>query len=552
MAYGVAGQIVKAGEKGLDINLSYFPNEAVENREFSYLVASRPSSHYFPSHVLARRLGISSLAVSRVASTLMVSYERGGGKTNIGLALKFESKGLKVLGYTRKADRGWEFSEKAARAFEEYKKAFPEPFRHFDSRKGSDIVSSRDLCPSAEDPDQMVRDMHKWLKTHGLSDLETVSLFAEQLEQETVHKLEQVADRLIAHKSRSTLKRALIQSIPRQAVLKPSHAIYRLQGQRFDLGDRVIMVQNSSAGGVALGMKGVVIGLGTRDIDVVWDVAFMGGDTMGGRCSPYRGSTLPFTSCLNLTYQQLLVEEGAAPRSAAPAPAFQPQLGPRPVIAPHNYRPAIPSAKGFTIAQNPNRPVPAAGGLQYGNAAKGIHHAPAAHGHAPGQAGPASHQARLQGALVGQQRAAVLQRQQQQHTQQPPQQPRAHVAHTPHIKPVSPTAAHRSLPGGSRRGGGNRGAAGPGVPAQAAPPAPVPAGGAGGDPAAGAGTGSGAANGDGSAAPAAEDGASAGGKSGRGRNHRGGRNRGGRGRGRGGAAAGAAGAAPAAANAVGP
>ena len=50
----------------------------------------------------------------------MVALE-DGPKTNIGLSLKFESKGLKVLGYSRRNDRGWEFSETTARALENYK-----------------------------------------------------------------------------------------------------------------------------------------------------------------------------------------------------------------------------------------------------------------------------------------------------------------------------------------------------------------------------------------------------------------------------------------------
>ena len=71
----------------------------------------------------------------------------------------------------------------------------------------------------------------------------------------------------------------MVKGIPRQAVLKPSHAVYRLQNQRFALGDRVTMVQDS--GGVPLSVKGVVIGLNAKSMDVVWDVPFMSGTTMG-------------------------------------------------------------------------------------------------------------------------------------------------------------------------------------------------------------------------------------------------------------------------------
>lgn len=47
---------------------------------------------------------------------------------------------------------------------------------------GIDIVTSAELCPTAENPDQIIRDMKKWIKEEGFSDLEPVSLFAEQLE----------------------------------------------------------------------------------------------------------------------------------------------------------------------------------------------------------------------------------------------------------------------------------------------------------------------------------------------------------------------------------
>ena len=96
----------------------------------------------------------------------------------------------------------------------------------------------------------------------------------------------------------------MVKNVPRRAVLKPEHAVYRLQNQRFDLGDRVIMVQES--GGVPLAAKGVVIGLSTKAVDVVWDVPFISGTTLNGRCSQYRGCSVDFNTCLNLTNRQFI------------------------------------------------------------------------------------------------------------------------------------------------------------------------------------------------------------------------------------------------------
>lgn len=101
------------------------------------------------------------------------------------------------------------------------------------------------------------------------------------ISQETVKEIEALADKFTQSKLPGTFKKAIVKGMPRQAVLKPSHAAYRLQNQRFALGDRVTMVQDS--GGVPLSVKGVVIGLNVKTMDVVWDVAFMSGTTLGDR-----------------------------------------------------------------------------------------------------------------------------------------------------------------------------------------------------------------------------------------------------------------------------
>lgn len=97
----------------------------------------------------------------------------------------------------------------------------------------------------------------------------------EQYESELKAKREEM------HAKGESGKRIMVQGVPRQALLKPEHAVHRLQDQRFALGDRVVMVQNT--GGVPLACKGVVIGLGPMLLDVVWDVPFINGTTLQGR-----------------------------------------------------------------------------------------------------------------------------------------------------------------------------------------------------------------------------------------------------------------------------
>lgn len=139
--------------------------------------------------------------------------------------------------------------------------------------RASDIFS--------ENADARVREVKSWLKSKGVREFEPVSLFSDQLTKETVQEIEAYADNINKNRSTAAIKKAMVKNIPRHAVLKPAHAIYRLQNQHFALGDRVIMVQDS--GGVPLSVKGVVIGLNSKSMDIVWDVPFMAGVTLGDR-----------------------------------------------------------------------------------------------------------------------------------------------------------------------------------------------------------------------------------------------------------------------------
>jgi 5'-3' exoribonuclease 1 len=98
----------------------FFPNEKAENERFTNIAKNRVSTRYFPSFKVAEMLGLSGHALSKITSSFMV-VTSDGQKHNLGLSLKFEAKGLKVIGYSRKMDRYWEFSERAVELMREYK-----------------------------------------------------------------------------------------------------------------------------------------------------------------------------------------------------------------------------------------------------------------------------------------------------------------------------------------------------------------------------------------------------------------------------------------------
>lgn len=89
--------------------------------------------------MLNRVLRMSGLALAKITSSVIIHHR--DSKVNIGLNLKFEAKSQKVLGYTRKGESGWEFSDKAISLIQEYRAKFPEVIDAFDGRKGGECTA---------------------------------------------------------------------------------------------------------------------------------------------------------------------------------------------------------------------------------------------------------------------------------------------------------------------------------------------------------------------------------------------------------------------------
>ena len=68
---------------------------------------------------------MSPKAISKITSSFMV-ITSDGQKNDLGLRLKFEARALKVIDYSRKDQRYWEFSDKTIDLLREYKEKYPE------------------------------------------------------------------------------------------------------------------------------------------------------------------------------------------------------------------------------------------------------------------------------------------------------------------------------------------------------------------------------------------------------------------------------------------
>ncbi|GAK62964.1 5'-3' exoribonuclease [Moesziomyces antarcticus] len=328
-AYGTPAHVVGSTDASLAIEVAFFPNQAKENAHLRNLVASRARVQYMPSYHVAKKCGITSLALAKLTSSMMLAWK--DQKVNVGLSLKFEGKGEKVLGYSRKSANGWEFSDKTLELVKEYVQTFPEIATMLSHRSGVDVTRATQIWDESQ-VDEKMAELKAWIKAKGVRDLETVPLYAEQLSKDTVQQIEAFTSRLVdtrtAIGAASQVKRVFIKGIPRTALLKPNHAPFRLQAQRFELGDRVIMVQDS--GNVPLSARGVVVSINSNSLEVVFDVPFLSGTTLGDRCAPYKGATISFVSVLNLTQPQFVCAgtSGDGDTSASVGSALERTLGP--------------------------------------------------------------------------------------------------------------------------------------------------------------------------------------------------------------------------------
>ncbi|KAI0379836.1 exoribonuclease 1 [Hypomontagnella monticulosa] len=279
-------------------------------------------SGYQPSYAVAKELGLHPLLLSKITSSFFVHTIGGSMKVNLGLNLKFEGRKQKVLGYSRKSNSGWEFSPAAIQLLVEYITRFPDFFAAIIKNPSGNELHETQLWPDSDVASAKIKEIGAWLKTVETSKFERVPLDAEQLDSEVVMQLQKAIDGMRDSIEKSERKK--LKGVPRSALLSPKDAEQRLGNQRFNLGDRVVYVQDS--GKVPIASRATVVGISTvgnhHMLDILCDRAFMNGTTLGGRCDPFRGQTVSANSVLNVTNKQVIASSKMSLEKRPNQPTF--------------------------------------------------------------------------------------------------------------------------------------------------------------------------------------------------------------------------------------
>lgn len=322
MAYGRPLEVTGHGsDAGVDKAEIWVSQLATREPEFGLNIAQQAERRnpYTPSYAIAKQLQLHPLVLSKLTSSFNVNSS--GLRLNLGLNIKFEAKKLKVLGYSRKSGNGWEFSPKAVELLQQYMIRFPEFIARISANPTGDGWEDTAFYPDPQEAKLKMKEIGQWLKSVETKGFERVPLEAEQLDGDTVMAIEQAADANSAAAQPTQGKK--MAKVPRVALLKPADAEQRTQNQNFRLGHRVVYVLET--GRVPVAMRGTVVGM-TRTtrktlLDVVFDSTFMSGTTLNGRCSPFRGSTVPSDSVLNITDRQVAATSEAQ-KARAPKHSF--------------------------------------------------------------------------------------------------------------------------------------------------------------------------------------------------------------------------------------
>ena len=316
--------------------------------EFGRQIAAEADRHspYMPSFAVAKMLNLNGLVLSKITASFQV--ELNEQRVNLGLNLKFEAKKQKVLGYSRRTDNGWEFSSRAVDLIRQYMTKFPTFIAHIQKNTQGNVYRAEDIYPK-EEAKEKIKEIQEWLKEIESKSFERVPLDAAQLDSSIVQRIERAADDAVRANPPGSVVNRKVNGAPRNALLRPADAEHRLNNQYFTLGDRVVYVQDS--GKVPIATQGTVVGITrtsrTTLLDIIFDVTFMSGTSLEGRCSPFRGSTVPKHTVLNTTDRQIT----AGSRAAV---TYRPQPFNRPLTVNGYGAPTGPDGQGQMVpAQAP-------------------------------------------------------------------------------------------------------------------------------------------------------------------------------------------------------
>eukprot|EP01042_Synura_sphagnicola_P001408 gene1408-1603_t len=233
----------------------------------------------------------------------------------------------------------FEYSTKAIALIMEYKIRFPLLFRSLEGLPHMPKYTL-DALFGAEKGAQMADEVSEWLKAHPVSLLPRTPMTSASLSREAIAAIERAAD--VRSSSVSVLRASTEKPVVERDVylaeklfcvdsysatdVPITMSLTRtISGQAGEssfcgprLGDRVVNLRGT---GVPFGLRGTVVSIHTHTlyVEVLFDEEFIGGRSLQGSCSQFRGRILPWDSLLTIVtpFDDIISERAAVPPSSS-------------------------------------------------------------------------------------------------------------------------------------------------------------------------------------------------------------------------------------------
>ncbi|XP_058449567.1 5'-3' exoribonuclease 1 [Malaya genurostris] len=260
--YGSMGHImdVTAGHKRIK---SRFEIHDEPNLDKVMEINEQSKNNYRGIQDTASTVGISPNLLCRLSSTILIIpggrrsvNEDERNKMNIGLQLRMVSQNEETVGYTKKLDRMWMFSEKAIKLLTDYYEKVPQLFRRLEQYSKSDNLFEDEVFGEDKEDGISLKELVAWIKSHDHTKAERRPCGTKTLEPVAVEELCRTINEYVS-------KPPLMQTMfvhaknlykPR---MKQSKSIDH--HANFELLDRVIVARETEV--VPLGYRGTIIGI---------------------------------------------------------------------------------------------------------------------------------------------------------------------------------------------------------------------------------------------------------------------------------------------------
>lgn len=322
---------------------------AAREPPFAYRVVSYLSTQkWYTLSRLAQEVGLSPYIVDMFLGSFRVRIS-DREEVDIGLGVKYIARGLHIPGYARRDDRmHFVYSDRCANLIKKYHNSFPFLFENVERMKRGEgrtasrgktgtVIEARDLLKIGRHVGDALNAVASWLSVQEVAEQPLVSTSAEVLPKDIVAELER-------HCKISTALQAeyeatlyggdavkVTKDVPRSMIVtgcegldwnwsdddsygaSPFHEPVSMNGSGLRVGDRV--VNRLGSGSVPFALRGTVVGIHPPDtnvngklvngdsksglasfVEVVFDETFIGGGSLGGRCSEGAGKAVPANS----------------------------------------------------------------------------------------------------------------------------------------------------------------------------------------------------------------------------------------------------------------